>query len=191
MTGVDDHLTLDELAAGLDEILGAPADAGTLDLLVRRPANGAREVLTAGELDLVEGLVGDNWSTRGSRRTADGRAHPDKQVNLVNARFSALIAPRGLDQRVMVGDQLHVDLDLSVANLPTGTRLQVGAALLEITEPPHVGCRKFVHRFGRDALRFVHLPENEHLRLRGIHARVVVPGTVRPGDRVTKTRTGA
>ena len=180
------HLSTDELAAGLDDIRSSPADGGTLDLIVRRPAVDQRELLEEGELSLQEGLAGDTWKDRGSRRTDDGGPHPDMQLNLINSRLSRLVAGDEDLARALAGDQLHVDLDLSEANLPPGTRLAIGGAEIEITDQPHTGCAKFAARFGAEALRFVNIGEGKELRLRGINAKVVVPGTIRAGDRITK-----
>ncbi len=179
------HLTTAELEAALDDLRAAPADAGRVELIVRRPRPGEREVLDEGTLDLNEGLVGDGWSVRSSSRTPDGSAHPDMQLNVINARLSSLVAVDP-DRRVLAGDQLHLDLDLSEENLPPGTRLALGSAVIEVTAQPHTGCAKFVERFGRDAMQFVNSPLGRQLRLRGLNAKVVVPGTVRPGDEVRK-----
>ena len=179
------HLSVDELTRGLDAIREAPKDSGTLDLIVRRPDIGKREILSEGELDLVAGLRGDNWSTRGSSRTADNSAHPEMQINIMGSRAIALIA--GDDSRwVLAGDQLFCDLDLSRANLPPGTRLAIGGAVLEVTALPHTGCGKFVARFGVDAQKFVNSPVGRELNLRGINARVVKSGPIRVGDAVVK-----
>ncbi|MEJ2131113.1 MAG: MOSC domain-containing protein [Gammaproteobacteria bacterium] len=137
------HLTTEELEAGLEEIRGAPKDAGILELIVRRPTTNEREVLDEAELDTAEGLVGDNWKIRGSSTTEDGSAHPDMQLNIMNARATALVA-QDRDRWPLAGDQLYLDLDLSVANLPPGTRLALGTAVIEITAQPHLGCKKFV-----------------------------------------------
>jgi hypothetical protein len=179
------HLGAEELEAGLEEILRSPADAGTVELIVRRPAVDEREVLEEGELDLEVGLVGDTWHLRGSKRTADGSAHPDMQLNVMNARVAALVAA-GPERRQLAGDQLYVDLDLSEENLPPGTRLALGSAVIEVTEQPHTGCAKFSARFGSAAHRFVNHRERRHLRLRGLNARVVEAGTVRRGDAIRK-----
>jgi hypothetical protein len=180
-----DHRTTADLEAALAHIRRAPADVGVVDLVVRRPAPGERDVLAEGRLDLDHGLVGDNWRTRGSTRTDDGSAHPDMQLNVINARLSRFVAVDP-ERRALAGDQLHLDLDLSEDNLPPGTRLALGSAVIEVTEIPHMGCAKFVERFGRDAMRFVNSPTGRQLRLRGLNARVVEAGTVRPGDEVRK-----
>ncbi len=179
------HLSAAELEAGLDLVRQSPKDGGTLDLIVCRPAVDEREVLDEGQLALDEGLVGDTWRTRGSSRTADGTSHPDMQLNIINARAIALIAPDAA-RRPLAGDQLHVDLDLSEANLPPGTRLAIGSAIVEVTAQPHTGCQKFRARFGTDALKFVNSPVGKELHLRGINARVVQPGTIRAGDTISK-----
>jgi hypothetical protein len=179
------HLSLSELDEGLAEVRRSPADVGRVELIVRRPAVDEREILEEGTLDVGLGLVGDTWNVRGSSRTPNGDAHPDMQLNVINARFSALIAS-DTGHRALAGDQLHLDLDLSEANLPPGTRLELGSAVIEVTEQPHTGCAKFSARFGRDALWFVNSPTGRSLRLRGLNARVVTPGTFRVGDPVRK-----
>ena len=179
------HLSTEQLEANLDHIRQSPQGAGTLALIVRRPAVDEREVLATGALDVSEGLVGDNWRTRGSSRTADGSAHPEMQLNIINARLVALIAPDAA-RRPLAGDQLHVDLDLSGENLPPGTRLAIGSAIIEVTAIPHTGCNKFKARFGADALKFVNSPVGKELHLRGINARVVQGGQIAVGDAVRK-----
>jgi hypothetical protein len=183
------HRTTAELEAALDRFRSAPSEVGRVELVVARPAEGERAVLDEGELSLEHGLVGDSWRTRGSSSTGDGQPHPDRQLNVINARLSGFVAVDP-DRRALAGDQLHLDLDLSYENLPAGTRLALGSAVIEVTEPPHTGCAKFVARFGRDAMRFVNSPTGRELRLRGLNARVVVPGTVRPGDEVRKLPAG-
>jgi hypothetical protein len=180
-----EHLDRQSLEAGLDEIRKAPKDDGRVELIVCRPAVEQRKVLAEAVLDIHDGLVGDCWRTRGSSSTADGSAHPDMQLTLMNARSAALVAVDP-DRRQLAGDQLFVDLDLSGDNLPPGSQLRVGDATIEITAIPHRGCGKFQARFGTDALKFVNSPVGRELNLRGVNARVVAGGIVRPGDAVAK-----
>ena len=178
------HLTTEQLEAGLDEIRQAPSDDGTLEMIVRRPVEDERDVLAEGELDLAKGLVGDNWSVRPAR-TPDGSPDPEAQLNVMNARVTSLIA-QDRDRWPLAGDQLYLDLDISVDNLPAGTQLAIGGAIIEVTAKPHTGCAKFRRRYGEDAMRFVNSPDGRDMRLRGLNAKVVQPGTIRAGDAVRK-----
>lgn len=180
-------VTMAELEAGLEGIRQSPTDAGVLALIVRRPQVEAREVLEEGELDLFDGLVGDNWKTRGSSQTADGSAHPDMQLNIMNARVIALLAQKK-ERWALAGDQLYMDLDLSAENVPPGTRLSLGEAVIEVTDQPHTGCKKFAARFGLDALKFISSPVGKQLQLRGINAKVIRSGAIRIGDTVKKVK---
>lgn len=179
------HLTMEELEAGLDNIRQSPMTEGELALIVRRPTTETREVLEVGELDLAEGLVGDNWNVRGSSRMKDGSSHPDMQINIMNSRVIALIAP-DKSRWPLAGDQLYVDLDLSENNVPPGTQLALGSAILEVTDQPHTGCKKFKARFGLDALKLISSPIGKQLHLRGINAKVVQAGTIQTGDMIRK-----
>lgn len=179
------HLTMEELETGLDEIKRSPLDKGVLELIVGRPAENEREVLEEGTLDLGLGLIGDNWKTRGSSRTTDGFGHPDMQINIMNSRIISLLAQEKKYWK-LAGDQLYIDLNLSDENLPTGSRLKIGSAVLEVTAIPHNGCKKFTERFGIDAVKFVNSPIGKELHLRGINAKVVEAGKVRVGETITK-----
>jgi MOSC domain-containing protein YiiM len=171
------HRTISELESGLDKIRQSPKDQGRIELIVRRPEKGQREVLTEGELTLEEGLAGDCWKNRDP--------DPNMQINIINARAIAAIAG-AKETWPLAGDQLYVDLDLSGTNLPPGTRLEMGSAIVEITAEPHTGCRKFAARFGMDAMKFVNSIVGRNLNLRGLNARVVKAGLIRNGDAVVK-----
>ena len=179
------HRTTAELDAGLDEVLQSPKDHGLVELIVSRPDDGERRELADATLDERDGLLGDNWATRGSRHTEDGSAEAGRQVTLMNVRAAALVAVDSA-RRALAGDQLYVDLDLSTENLPAGTRLQVGTAVLEVSPLPHRGCVKFINHFGKEAGRWVSAGKGREVNARGINAIVVTGGTVRVGDSVSR-----
>ena len=184
-----EHPTREALEAGLDLIRAAPTEQGVVELIVRRPAPGERDVVSTAELDLVDGLVGDNWRARGSRSTPDGSARPGMQITLMSARVAALVAGP-VERWPLAGDQFYVDLDLSEEALPPGTRVSMGTAVVELTGEPHRGCAKFIERFGPDAGRFVNTGDTQTLRLRGINGKVVVAGSVAVGDAIVRLPPG-
>lgn len=179
------HLTMAELEAALDHLRETPKDKGVVELIVRRPRVDEREVLEEAELDPVKGLIGDSWCFRGSSRTADRGPHPEMQINIMNARVAALVA-QDKSRWSLAGDQLYIDMDLSKENLPAGTRLAIGSAVLEVSSLPHTGCHKFVSRFGVDAMKFVNSAVGKQFCLRGINAKVVRAGIVRLGSTAKK-----
>jgi hypothetical protein len=180
-----EHVQLAAFEAGLPEIRRSPPDLGSVELIVRRPAAGEREELAEATLDWARGLLGDLWPMLPSPLMKNGAPDPDAQLTLMNARVATLVAGDP-DRRRLAGDQLYVDFDLSRGNLPAGTRLEVGSALIEVTDQPHRGCGKFGARFGVDALRFVNSPAGRELNLRGVNAKVIAGGVVRPGDSIQK-----
>ena len=175
------YVEADQLEAGLAHVLESPSDLGMVELVVRRPAEGEREILEEGVLDLEQGLVGDRWRPHVGGDD-DGKS---AQITLMNARVVDLVAGER-ERWPLAGDQLYVDLDLRHENLPPGTRLEVGSAILEVSGLPHTGCAKFTSRFGSAATRFINAKHNREFRLRGMNARIVTPGTVRPGDTIRK-----
>jgi hypothetical protein len=179
------YLSTTELEAGMQYIHRSPKDNGIVKMIVRRPKDDEREVIRRGELDLTEGLIGDNWKARGSKRTADGSANVNAQITVMNSRLIELVA-QNKSRWSLAGDQLYIDMDLSHDNLPPGTRLAIGSAVVEVTAEPHTGCKKFSDRFGADAMKFVNSSEGKHLRLRGINTRVARGGVIQVGDVVRK-----
>jgi MOSC domain-containing protein YiiM len=172
------------LEEGLDAVRAASADGGTVEMIVRGPAVDAREAVTSARIERGSGLKGD---------TRAARPHPKaySEITLMSARAAALLSDGDRDRWPLAGDQLYVDLDLSHANLPVGSRLRVGTALLEVSEKPQTGCTEFSARFGDEALAFVNFDEGKALRLRGMNCSVVEAGVVRTGDRVAKAWPGA
>ncbi len=186
--GGAEHLDASELQAGLGRILDAPKDTGVLELIVRRPRSDQREELVEGELAPDAGLVGDGWRSRMGPVTAESPLEPETQITLMNSRVAALVA-QDRARWALAGDQLFVDLDLSDANVPPGTRLTIGSAVLEVAVKPHTGCGKFVDRFGLDAMKFVNSTTGRALHLRGIYAKVITAGRIKLGDTVSVLRT--
>ena len=168
------HLNAAQLKAGLPHIRQSPRDNGGLELIVARPEVNERVVTEEALLSPRDGLVGDNWRRR-------PKVHPDMQLNIMNARAAQLIAT-SRQRWALAGDQLYLDLDLSAENLPPGSRLALGEAIIEVTAEPHTGCKKFVERFGAAAMIFVNSQTGRDLNLRGINARVVQGGRIRVGD---------
>lgn len=175
---------LDTLQKGFEHIKQSPHNQGTLQLIVARPVEDQRVELERGVLDETEGLIGDNWAARGSSKTEDGSAHPEMQINIMNSRVIDLITQEKDDWK-MAGDQLFVDLNLNKDNVPTGTKLAIGEAVLEVTPMPHTGCKKFSQRFGVEALKFISTPDGRQWQLRGINARVVKSGSIKTGDQIS------
>ena len=182
---MSEHSTLDELEAALSEILKSPSNQGRVEMITRRPKIGERDILTVCELDEEHGLLGDSWEQRGSSRIPDGSANPDAQLTIINSRLIDAVA--GSKPRwKLAGDQLAIDLDISHDNLPPGSQLNIGSAVIELTAEPHTGCAKFMSRFGKDALRFVSGPQAMRQRRRGANAKIIKSGTIRVGDIATK-----
>lgn len=180
------HLDQATLEQELERILQTPSD-GRIKALFLRTEVGRRARVESVELNAEVGVVGDNWSSRPGARLPDGSARVETQVTLMNSRILALLAGSE-DRWELAGDQVIVDLIFDVNDLPPGTRLQAGTALLEITEPPHTGCSKFAERYGADARKFVNTPRGRELNLRGVNARVIEPGTARVGDTIRVVR---
>jgi hypothetical protein len=179
------QLPMTELEEGMEFIRQSPRDEGVLKMIVRRPNVDERELVEECELDREQGLAGDSWKVRGSSHTSDGSANVNAQLTIMNARVIALLA-QDEARWPLAGDQLYIDMDLSDNNIPPGTRLALGSAVIEVSAQPHTGCKKFSSRFGMDAIKFVNSPEGKQLHLRGINTRVIQPGMIRVGDTLKK-----
>lgn len=175
----------EELDDAIPWIRQSPKDEGTLRMIVVRPGTNERAVLPAVEISETGGVHGDCWASGCWKSLPDGRPHPDVQIAMMNARVIEAVA--GSEQRwPLAGDNLFVDLDLASENLMSGQRLEIGSAVIEITEEPHLGCRKFQNRFGVAALRYVNSQLGKQLHLRGIYAKVITAGVIHAGDVVRK-----
>jgi len=164
-----EHRSRAEIEAGLQALPAPPKDRGRLVLIVRRHPDGHRETLTSVQLLPEEGLPGDGWNRRPPRKI-------EAQLAVMRFDIAKLLAA---EQSVtLAGDQLFVDLDISAENLPAGSRLRVGAALVEMTPEPHDGCLKFKGRFGQDALNFVQAKATRHENRRGVYWKVIEAGEV-------------
>lgn len=176
------HKTTDELEALLGGILDAPKDSGPIEMIVRRPGENVRETVESGELTTGAGLIGDDWINRVDE---NGDPYFPAQLTLMNARVADAVAG-GRDRWPLAGDQIYVDMDISHENLPAGSQIKVGDAVVEISEVPHTGCAKFAGRFGKEALRFANVGVGRDNRFRGVNAFVVEGGSFSVGDKVTK-----
>ena len=167
--------TCDELERLWSEADQLPQDTGTVNLICARKGDGVHDVLEVGTLSTEAGLVGDRW--------ADGKRKPGYQVTLMMTRVAEMICT---DEQPlhMPGDNFLVDFDLSEARVPAGTRIRLGAALLEVSSDPHTGCKKFNERFGKEALHWINEESGRLRHLRGINCRVIEGGEVRPGDTI-------
>lgn len=185
---MSDHATLVECRAALDHIRAAPKDAAPVRQLCQRPASGARSFSNSLDMSVDAGIGGDRWLVNPWLRLADGAPDPRIQVSILTTRVFDLCW-RNRTATPHPGDPLVVDMDLSERNLPVGTRLAAGSAILEVSDKFNSGCAKWHARYGGDSLRWINLPELRADRLRGILCRVVRSGQVRLGDPLRKLTT--
>jgi MOSC domain-containing protein YiiM len=171
----DRFRSLADLRQMLEELPRGSGDTGRVTLLMRRCEGGRRETLHEVVMAPDIGVAGDAWCRAAQR-------NKDMQIAVMEKDVAELIANG--QSLTLFGDCLILDLDLSSSNLPPGSRVRVGGAILEVTPMPHNGCRKFNARFGNDALRFVSMPELRSRNLRGIYMRVEKGGEVEVGDSV-------
>jgi MOSC domain-containing protein YiiM len=173
------HLTTEQLTAGMSSITLSPEDEGPIEMLVVRPTVDERLTPSSVEVSGALGVHNDRWSQGAARD------YPDTQITIINSRLLDLVSG-GRERWALAGDNIVADMDLSQANLVPGQKLEIGSAILEITDTPHTGCNKFSGRYGAEALRFVNVGPGKEMRLRGVYARVVQDGTITVGDRIVK-----
>lgn len=179
------HATQDELTQKLEWILASPKDAGVVHGIAIRPSTDERKELEQAQLSPEQGVHGDRWASTAQRKLKDGRLNPDVQVTLTNARLIEIVA-RERSRWSLSGDQLYVDMNLSVDNLKPGQRLAIGTTVLEISEVPHRGCSKYKSRFGDASFDLVDSPRGRDLRLRGVYAQVIKGGSLSVDDSIQK-----
>lgn len=181
---MNQYVSVVDLEASLENISQSPNRQGSVELIVCRPQVNARKELEVCELTIQEGLVGDIWKKmldKGSNKYVN----PDTQLALINSRVIKAIT-HDQSKWQLAGDQFYVDFDLSKNNVPTGTQLKIGTAIIEVTKEPHTGCNKFSKRFGKDAVKFVNSSIGQSLNLRGVYAKVIAPGQVEIGSGISK-----
>ncbi|MEM6942438.1 MAG: MOSC domain-containing protein [Pseudomonadota bacterium] len=179
------HRTRAELEAALPLILAAPKDGGRLDMIVSRPAPGERTLPQRARLTAEGGVEGDHWAKGCWLSLDDGTPHPDVQICLMMSRMIRAIAGEEAHWPP-AGDNLFIDMDLTPANTPPGTRLALGSVEMVVTPEPHNGCEAFIERFGREACVFVNTGPGKTHRLRGIYCRVTKDGDISVGDSLRK-----
>lgn len=183
---MDTHVPRDTLDAALAHVLDAPTDAGPVHMLCRRPDRNQRDFPDSLLLDPVDGVAGDYEMAKPWLTLADGTPDPRIQVSILPLRVLDLVW-RDRETTAFPGDTIIADLNLTLDNLPVGTRLQVGSAVLEVSDLWNEGCAKWKVRYGRAAYEWTSAPAHEPLRLRGIFCRILRAGEVRLGDRITKS----
>jgi MOSC domain-containing protein YiiM len=138
------------------------------------------------QLSPEHGINGDRWVRDVSHASKGGEPDPRSQVSLMNSRYLRTIAGEE-ESMCLAGDNLIVDLDLSEANLPAGSTLAIGdAVIIEITDLSHTGCGKFQNRYGKEVRAFTNNDRGKSLHLRGRYARITTGGTIRVGDHLRK-----
>jgi hypothetical protein len=173
--------TAEELAAALPGILAAPRDSGVARLLCSRPRPNARSFPQTLRFSSATGVAGDFEHRRPWLKLADGSPDPRNQVSIMNWQVLELVW-RDRDTVPHPGDNIAVDMNLTEANLPVGTLLQAGTAILRVSDEPNDGCVKWKVRCGRAAYDWVTHPDHLPLRLRGLYCAVAQDGEMRLGD---------
>ncbi|WP_199523173.1 hypothetical protein [Pararhodobacter sp. CCB-MM2] len=179
------HVTREELDAALPQVLAAPKDGAAIEMLCLRPQRNQRAFVDELTVTQAEGIPGERWLCEPWLRLEDGSPHPGIQICIVSKQVLDLVW-RDRENVVHPGDTFTVDMDLGEANLPEGTLLQAGTAVLRVSEVFNDGCVKWKVRYGAAAKDWLVAPGNLTHRLRGILCSVEQDGVIRNGDRLTK-----
>jgi hypothetical protein len=180
-------VTTADLMAGLAHVRAAPRTDAPVDMLCLRPARNERRFPASLQLTRAEGVPGDRWLTMPWSRLEDGSPDPRIQVSILPQRVLDLVW-RDRTGTPHPGDTIVADLECSLANLPEGTLIQAGTAVLRVSDFFNDGCAKWKVRYGSDALAFITAPGHPALRLRGVLCSVEQDGIVSLGDRLQVLR---
>ena len=177
------NITLDALQAALPDVLLAPKDGAAIEQLCLRPEIEARNFVDEMDLTRENGIPGERWNYAPWLTLADGRADPRIQVSILSKRVLDLVY-NDPDNMVHPGDSFIADMDLSYENLPDGTLLNIGSAVLRVSDKFNTACQKWQDRYGKDALRWIVQTDNRKYRLRGVLCEVIKDGRVKTGDQI-------
>lgn len=180
-----ENVNLDALQAALPSVLMAPKDSAPIEQLCLRPDIGVRNFVDEMELTRELGIPGERWNYAPWLTLRDGRADPRIQVSILNKQVLDLVYN---DPHNMIhpGDSFIADMDFSYENMPDGTLLNIGSAVLRVSDKFNTACQKWQDRYGRDALRWIVLQGNRQYRLRGVLCEVIKDGRVKTGDLIQK-----
>jgi hypothetical protein len=165
--------------------MAAPKDGAAISMLCLRPERNKRRVVDEITLTRENGIPGERWKDQPWLRTEDGAPHPGIQVSILQQRVLDLVW-RDRENTVHPGDTFIADMDLSEANLPVGQVLEIGEAVLKVSEVFNDGCVKWKARYGREAKDWITMPGHPELRLRGVLCSIERDGIIREGDILRK-----
>lgn len=179
------QITLEELQAALPDVLAAPKDKAPIEQLCLRPDVGVRNFVGEMQLTREFGIPGERWNYAPWLTLEDGRADPRIQISILGKRVLDLVY-NNPENMIHPGDSFIADMDFSHENMPDGTLLKIGSAVLRVSDKFNHACQKWKDRYGEDALRWIVMPNNRQYRLRGVLCEVVEDGKVKPGDLIQK-----
>ena len=180
-----DFATREELDQALPHVMAAPRNDGPVEMLCYRPQSGQRVFTERLRLTRNGGIEGDYEMSRPWLKLPDGSPDPRIQVSILPSRVLNRVW-RNREPTTHPGDQVVADFNLSLENLPTGTLIRAGTAMLRVSDVWNDGCIKWKMRCGRPAYDWVRAAEHAVLRLRGIFCSIAEDGEVAVGDRIVR-----